>query len=133
MIGITRQFVLLVRDIRRSKPGRPFWIEYPPTDAEKTYRAMEKFYANGVDTLARTGSGDMEEELTWSEFRSIYFDWFGKQSPTSRADFELQSKQRIIKAGLLPIRADYDSTGNCTTCGESGRCPGWHAIGESTP
>ena len=28
------------------------------------------------------------------------------------------------------ISATYDAAGNCTICGEAGRCPGYHAIAD---
>lgn len=50
-----------------------------------------------------------------------------------RKPFESQEKhsdcvRRCIKyADETPVRAVYDKGKNCIYCGESGRCPGWHA------
>lgn len=32
----------------------------------------------------------------------------------------------LLAVGVEPVRAEYDAAGNCTVCGEAGRCPGWH-------
>jgi transcription elongation factor Elf1 len=39
-------------------------------------------------------------------------------------------KREINRAGLKPIKAQWDEAGNCVYCGEAGRCPGWHAQNE---
>jgi len=41
--------------------------------------------------------------------------------------FEERERRAIIASGRRAIRATYDDAGNCTTCGEAGRCPGYHA------
>lgn len=45
---------------------------------------------------------------------------------SSRRAFEDYVKREIKRAGEIPAKAQYDSAGNCTTCGEAGRCPGYH-------
>lgn len=35
-------------------------------------------------------------------------------------------RRMILKAGKIAFKAIEDGEGNCLTCGESGRCPGWH-------
>lgn len=35
-------------------------------------------------------------------------------------------RRAMLRAGLKPVAAIYDEAGNCTVCGEAGRCPGWH-------
>ena len=47
--------------------------------------------------------------------------------------------QRAIQAYIIKhmalrdyVRATYDKAGNCTRCGECGRCPGWHHVSETT-
>ena len=35
-------------------------------------------------------------------------------------------KRAFLCRGYSPILAHYDEAGNCTICGESGRCAGWH-------
>ena len=51
---------------------------------------------------------------------------------SSRKMFTDAVKSELIKArreckenGTTNI-AQYDVAGNCTVCGEAGRCPGWH-------
>ena len=44
----------------------------------------------------------------------------------SRAAHLAAVKRALLRAGLPPKRATYDAAGNCTTCGEAGRCPGYH-------
>ncbi len=41
--------------------------------------------------------------------------------------FEERERQAIVRSGRRAIRATFDDAGNCTTCGEAGRCPGYHA------
>jgi hypothetical protein len=48
----------------------------------------------------------------------------------SRAAFERHVYRVLKQSGQVPIRAKYDDAGNCTVCGEAGRCPGWHTISE---
>jgi hypothetical protein len=48
----------------------------------------------------------------------------------SRAAFEEAKRAEIVANGIKPVRATYDTAGNCTICGEAGRCPGWHASKE---
>lgn len=45
----------------------------------------------------------------------------------TRKQFEAEARRALVRAGLVPVRAIEDASGNCTTCGEAGRCPGWHA------
>jgi hypothetical protein len=47
--------------------------------------------------------------------------------------FKAQMKREIAAEGLTPIRAVFDAAGNCTVCGDSGRCPGWHAQDPDNP
>ncbi len=44
--------------------------------------------------------------------------------------FAAAVRRELKRAGEVPVRADIDEAGNCTTCGECGRCPGWHAESE---
>ena len=46
---------------------------------------------------------------------------------TAIKDYENRVKANLIASGRVPTRAQYDAAGNCIYCGESGRCPGWHA------
>lgn len=46
--------------------------------------------------------------------------------PSPRAHAE-SARRAILGAGLIPVRATYDDGGNCTVCGEAGRCVGYHA------
>jgi len=49
-------------------------------------------------------------------------------SPQDMQDqFEERERRAIIARGQKPIPATFDAAGNCTTCGEAGRCPGYHA------
>lgn len=48
----------------------------------------------------------------------------------SREAFEDAQRAAIESRGLTPIRAQYDNRGDCFTCHESGRCPGWHTPDE---
>jgi hypothetical protein len=43
-----------------------------------------------------------------------------------RAPFYRWVKQILVEAGYEPVKAVFDEAGNCTVCGECGRCPGWH-------
>ena len=36
-------------------------------------------------------------------------------------------KQEILDRFETPVKAIYDEAGNCTFCGESGRCAGYHS------
>ena len=45
--------------------------------------------------------------------------------------FEFQ-RRAILRQGYIPIPARWDEAGNCTVCGESGRCPGWHRGEQAT-
>jgi len=45
----------------------------------------------------------------------------------SRALYERAVMRHVVRrVGEMPLRATYDAAGNCLTCGEAGRCPGWH-------
>lgn len=35
-------------------------------------------------------------------------------------------KQFFVSQGYKVEKARYDEVGNCLTCGEAGRCHGWH-------
>lgn len=48
----------------------------------------------------------------------------------TRKEWEADVRRRIVATGLEPIKAEYDTAGNCRTCGEAGRCPGYHTQGE---
>jgi len=49
----------------------------------------------------------------------------GRTFPSMEAYY--QRNYRVLRqAGIKPIRARLDTAGNCTICGEAGRCPGWH-------
>jgi len=48
----------------------------------------------------------------------------------SRDEFHRRVHRAIREAGHKPVRAEYDQAGNCITCGEAGRCPGWHTADE---
>ena len=45
---------------------------------------------------------------------------------TTEAQYKSKVKRQLIAQGFSPLKAIYDAGGNCTTCGEAGRCPGWH-------
>lgn len=48
----------------------------------------------------------------------------------TRAEF-IKEVQAVFVRALVPnYAAEYDEAGNCTTCGEAGRCPGRHALTE---
>ncbi len=44
----------------------------------------------------------------------------------SQREYQLAVRALIIHRGEKPIKASYNKAGNCTICGEAGRCPGWH-------
>lgn len=46
------------------------------------------------------------------------------------AQYRAHVRKTIIRAGYTPVAATYDQAGNCLTCGECGRCPGWHTTEE---
>jgi hypothetical protein len=46
---------------------------------------------------------------------------------TTQAKYYESQRMALVSAGVQPIKAEFDCAGNCTTCGEAGRCPGWHA------
>ena len=50
----------------------------------------------------------------------------------NRAACYKANRLEILANGLKPVRAECDAQGNCTTCGEAGRCPGWHPAPAST-
>lgn len=56
-----------------------------------------------------------------------------RPSFSSRKAFTAHVRRQIIKAGFTPVKATEDDAGNCTICGESGRCPGWHTTSEIKP
>ena len=49
----------------------------------------------------------------------------------NRAACYKANRLEILANGLQPVRAKCDEQGNCTTCGEAGRCPGWHPANET--
>lgn len=51
----------------------------------------------------------------------------------NHAAYKRAMKRVLVKQGVTPIKARYDQAGNCTTCGEAGRCPGWHTTEERHP
>jgi len=48
----------------------------------------------------------------------------------TRVAFEAFMEAELLKAGKRIFAAEYDAGGNCRFCGECGRCPGWHYVGE---
>ena len=46
---------------------------------------------------------------------------------TVRNGYNQAVRRAFLKAGYTPIRAQYNPAGDCLTCGECGRCPGYHA------
>lgn len=54
------------------------------------------------------------------------------RGPVSRRAWCARVYRAITRHGLQPIRAQYDTAGNCTICGEAGRCPGWHVSADIT-
>ncbi|MCU0601603.1 MAG: hypothetical protein MUC33_02920 [Desulfobacterales bacterium] len=53
------------------------------------------------------------------------------RSCKSRDEFQRRVHRAIREAGHKPVRAQYNQAGNCTICGEAGRCPGWHLSTET--
>lgn len=49
----------------------------------------------------------------------------------SRAAFLTRNRKALERAGYVAYRSVRDDSGDCYTCGEAGRCPGWHT-GEET-
>lgn len=45
--------------------------------------------------------------------------------------FKAAVARELRRAGERAVRARYDAAGNCTVCGEAGRCPGYHAASEA--
>lgn len=43
-----------------------------------------------------------------------------------RESYERGQRALIIAGGFEAIPASFDEAGNCKTCGECGRCPGYH-------
>jgi hypothetical protein len=60
----------------------------------------------------------------------LVFDKNKKIEPIAAFPSQRAYEDSILKAyrdrGIEPVRATYDAAGNCTICGECGRCPGWH-------
>ena len=59
--------------------------------------------------------------------------WFNTSRPEQRTMINWQSfyRRMLHNLGARGIhRAQYDAAGNCTECGEAGRCPGSHYEGE---
>lgn len=50
----------------------------------------------------------------------------------SRLAYQKAVKRAFLKQNIMPVKATYDTAGNCLQCGECGQCPGWHIsqIGE---
>ncbi len=48
----------------------------------------------------------------------------------TRQQFAEAVRKLLVKSGERAIKANYDSAGNCFTCGEAGRCPGYHTESE---
>jgi hypothetical protein len=49
----------------------------------------------------------------------------------TRKNYSAYFRSCLVAAGRVPIMASYDAAGNCTLCGEAGRCSGWHWKGET--
>ena len=49
----------------------------------------------------------------------------------SHAHASAALKRALVNLGVQPVAASYDRAGNCTTCGEAGRCGGWHTPEEA--
>lgn len=72
--------------------------------------------------------------VTWPALRTgrqfELFDAMHEAEATNaatRAAYIELARRSILADGGRPRRAIYDVAGNCTTCGEAGRCPGYHA------
>jgi hypothetical protein len=50
----------------------------------------------------------------------------GSKPFPSRRAHNAATRAEFRRAGIVPVRAEYDTGGNCLVCGESGRCSGWH-------
>jgi hypothetical protein len=48
----------------------------------------------------------------------------------SGEDYSMAVRELLLRLGYTPVRASFDSAGNCEICGECGRCPGWHTQSE---
>ena len=48
----------------------------------------------------------------------------------SHEDYSMAVRELLLRLGHTPVRAPFDSAGNCEICGECGRCPGWHIPSE---
>ena len=46
----------------------------------------------------------------------------------SRSAYVTTIKRTYERLQLPCRKAEYDPQGDCTTCGEAGRCPGWHLL-----
>lgn len=51
----------------------------------------------------------------------------------TRAKYTAKVKRELESQGYQPVKAVYDAGGNCTICGEAGRCPGWHKPSDIPP
>ena len=61
-----------------------------------------------------------------SQLESSLLDTIPFQEHRTEKRFTQQVRRTFLKAGYRPFKAVYDKAGNCVSCGESGRCPGWH-------
>ena len=68
--------------------------------------------------------------LTGTEALEIAVALNGGRPFPSRLAAEDAVKRLIVAANLRPVPARLDRAGNCTICGEAGRCPGWHTVEE---
>lgn len=68
---------------------------------------------------------NLQQELAALWIKAVPID---RRTRRAYRNFVRSAYQRL---GLNPFRAEYDEAGNCKTCGESGRCPGWHFDGET--
>ena len=51
----------------------------------------------------------------------------------SHASYLKATHKALSRKGYALQSAEYDAGGNCTECGEAGRCPGWHIAPGSLP
>ena len=67
--------------------------------------------------------------MTISEQASVKaFERNGCKTFESRRKYVNAVRRELKLMGYLRLfRAESDKAGNCTTCGEAGRCPGVHA------
>lgn len=48
----------------------------------------------------------------------------------SREAYQEAKRLELVARGERAIAAQYDNRGDCFTCGECGRCPGYHSEAE---